>query len=429
VSVIAALKLVDSAPSICISIRQTLYVVDGRDPKSIIYLARNGSITEMRQLLETRPGSVCEVDFRTGWSALVDCLSLRHFEQATLLLAAGVDPFLESYSGIPAIYHGIYCLYQRPRSIQMDDLKRYLPFSDFFEEYGLSHVHKVILGIRPLSLHIELKKTAVRDQVNEQDQMGRTPLHWAARKGDASAVDELLQAGACANVFDKEGRTPLFDACLGSFIACAERILVFGGDVDAPGPRGYQPIHAATKEGSAKLISLLLLHKAELDASNNHFGATPLQQAVGHSNVRGCRHLLDLGADIEHEDRDGDTPLFQGVVRNAHDCLQLLLSRESNHLHRNHNRCTLLHLAALHGDQGTFKILAEADLNGIDIDARDNKSMCARHYFAARRGTSLEHREAFDNLINSLSRLKGNVGINTIGEDDDGDIFYDASEN
>ncbi|KAK6064059.1 ankyrin repeat protein (B-cell lymphoma 3-encoded protein) [Seiridium cupressi] len=256
--------------------------------------------------------------------------------------------------------------------------------------------------------------------------MGRTPLHWAASTGDASVVHELLRAGARADVLDKDKRTPLYEACRGNFTLCAERMLGFGADFNVAGLFGYRPIHAAATFGSAEILSLLLLHNVDIEGDNNNVRVTLLHITVYYHNVKGCRYLLDLGANIEHVGRDGDTPLFTAVHRNSHESLQLLLSRQPNHFRRSSNDNTLLHRAALNGDQRTLEILAAANLKGLNIDAKDNKSINARQHFAARLGTSLEHKDALDKLITSLNGRKGNLEIETEDEDLDGDVFHDA---
>jgi len=47
---------------------------------------------------------------------------------------------------------------------------------------------------------------------DEQDEYGRTPLHFAARNGHDKVVVLLLKAGADTNVKDKDGETPLHKA-------------------------------------------------------------------------------------------------------------------------------------------------------------------------------------------------------------------------
>lgn len=54
--------------------------------------------------------------------------------------------------------------------------------SDFVEEQDYTQLHKIVLGLSMLDL-----EEAIRDRpedVNKTDIMGRTPLAWAACRGD-----------------------------------------------------------------------------------------------------------------------------------------------------------------------------------------------------------------------------------------------------
>jgi len=48
-----------------------------------------------------------------------------------------------------------------------------------------------------------------KTKVDARDQVGRTPLSWAAFFGHPDVVRRLLQAGAKVYARDKEGKTPL----------------------------------------------------------------------------------------------------------------------------------------------------------------------------------------------------------------------------
>ena len=41
------------------------------------------------------------------------------------------------------------------------------------------------------------------------DELGQTPLHYAAQYGPPQLVKALIQAGANPNMMDKEGNTPV----------------------------------------------------------------------------------------------------------------------------------------------------------------------------------------------------------------------------
>jgi palmitoyltransferase ZDHHC13/17 len=69
--------------------------------------------------------------------------------------------------------------------------------------------------------------------VDESDNMGLTPLHWAAQQGDEVSVEVLLNFGANPNVVDRNGLTALHWAASGGNRSCISQLLEAGADVRA----------------------------------------------------------------------------------------------------------------------------------------------------------------------------------------------------
>jgi len=69
--------------------------------------------------------------------------------------------------------------------------------------------------------------------VDERDNMGLTPLHWAAQQGDRLSVEVLLEFGANPNVVDRNGLTALHWAASGGNRSCISQLLEAGVDVRA----------------------------------------------------------------------------------------------------------------------------------------------------------------------------------------------------
>ncbi|KAJ5666522.1 ankyrin repeat domain-containing protein 44 [Penicillium maclennaniae] len=163
------------------------------------------------------------------------------------------------------------------------------------------------------------------------------------------------------------------------------------------------PIHGAAQcDASDELFSLLLEHGAELEDARNDFDRTPLNRAVSCNSAHSCAFLLDHGADMNRLNREGDTPMFEAVMKNSHACIELLISRGADY-RRVKGRQTVLHIAAMRGDQRTFEILTAAGMEGVNVNARDGEGRTAMGLLAGRVGMPTETLAAFDKLLASLN--------------------------
>lgn len=427
ISIVATLKVADGEPTMGLNVGRTVNIRP--HDVGIFRFSRAGQLSDLKRELQMHPSAVLDVN-KIGVSALFHALKNKHLDAEKFLLAAGADPFLEDEDGTPTIYQGIRHLVQGKFSTQEEDQWRdCLPFSAFFEDYSVPHIQRVVIGLRPLNLQAELEK-GYGAEVNTKDGLGMTALHWAAMKGDTHSVKTLLSAGALVDDPDFGGSTPLYEACLRGSEQCTDILMAFGADVNKRRKKkGYGTIHYAARANATHgLLSSLLSNGADIEDSRNVWGGTPLALAIDYDSTQSCKHLLELGADIEHIDEDGDTPLFQAVASNAHGCLKMLLSRKANHLHKRRGSQTLLHFAAGYGDEQTLKILTTARLKGLDVTAKDSKSMNARQHFAKRTGLSRETVEAFDALIASLQ--ENNMETEELFDLESGDEgdFVDALE-
>jgi ankyrin repeat protein len=69
-------------------------------------------------------------------------------------------------------------------------------------------MHLIILGLVSVDLEQQLAISSDRD-INAQDSLGRTPLHWAAARGDAVATGSLLNAHASTTTRDSRNQMPI----------------------------------------------------------------------------------------------------------------------------------------------------------------------------------------------------------------------------
>jgi len=99
--------------------------------------------------------------------------------------------------------------------------------------------------------------------VNARDDMGETPLHWAARHCRVGVVELLLAHGADPNVRNKFGETPLHLTAYGCKLDCktcpetARLLIKHGADVDAKDVFGNTPFEELFSKELRKMIQLL----------------------------------------------------------------------------------------------------------------------------------------------------------------------------
>lgn len=104
------------------------------------------------------------------------------------------------------------------------------------------------------------------------DARGVTPLHqvtrrWQYEKGMDDLIDRLLTRGASVSHQDNMGKTPLHWAAMAGCVSAAEKLLAAGADPMTLDSDGATPLDEASEAGHPELAALLLHHQLmKLDA-------------------------------------------------------------------------------------------------------------------------------------------------------------------
>lgn len=173
-----------------------------------------------------------------------------------------------------------------------------------------------------------------------------TPLIKASTKGDALAVQKLLDEGANVNEPDSYGTTPLMHAIQYQNIETIESLIKKGANINVKDKYGNTALHYAAYSSNYKIIKLLIDIEADVNVKDVG-GTTPLDACV--SNYEGAKLLIDNGANINAQDKTGLTALHYIAQtyndKNALMVAEYLLSKNADTTLKDENGWTALRLA------------------------------------------------------------------------------------
>lgn len=140
--------------------------------------------------------------------------------------------------------------------------------------------------------------------------------------------------------------------------------------------KGYTPIYVAANVGDNELVQYLIDNGAKVDSATFNQDVTPgdtaLIGACQDGHLQTIQMLLNAGADINKQRRDGVDCVYWAVHRNQVEIIEEVLKRKPELAKRqSFNGQTILHLASAKGYvEAVETILA----NGIvDINMEDGK--------------------------------------------------------
>jgi len=148
-------------------------------------------------------------------------------------------------------------------------------------------------------------KPELRDARND---MGATPLHFAAYHGRIEVVKYLIGTKADLNARDKMGVTPLLAAIVGRQKETIRVLLDAGADVDVPGPNGVPVLQTVLLNGQPELVPLILARGPKVDA-RDQAGNTPLLTAALTGADDAVKALVEAGANVNATNNRGEGPL------------------------------------------------------------------------------------------------------------------------
>lgn len=102
--------------------------------------------------------------------------------------------------------------------------------------------------------------------IDGNDYLGWTPLHWASWRGHLASLDALLECGADVNAKTLDGNAPIMLAVSNNSRECVTQLIKIGADCSVVRDSQWNILHYAAIGGS--LDTLRALSKADLSACN-----------------------------------------------------------------------------------------------------------------------------------------------------------------
>ena len=277
---------------------------------------------------------------------------------------------------------------------------------------GYSVLHRIILGLSDADLVQQLDLDS--SQINTADSHGRTPLHWAARRGDLNRTELLLKWGAFPNTLDHEGMSALHEAASDGTVECVLALLEAGADVTIRSVYGSTPLHNVffQQKAQEEVIDVLIRYNADANARNN-VGSSPIWYGMPvdtNERLRNIEALYQRGADLDIRDPDGDALILGAVRWNDTKMLIFVAEKGAKFDVIGYHKRNIFHWAACRGTIETMGLLAEKRIKGIDVAAKDCFGLAAAELFEKRRSEFFisekapieEERAAFDALVASM---------------------------
>lgn len=369
-----------------------------RHEKELIFMsALQGDTATVHKLLSEGQASVLDIANGTGHTALHIAVMRSQVDVISILMQFGAEPLLENSTQetpYDMAWNTILCFGDTANApaFRVPEIKNLFPSTSALEDRRtFSRIHQIVLKLLPTDLEKEL----LRDdsKLDSPDSDGRSPLHWAAGRGDSNAVRILLRYGSNPDQADRIGQGPLRSAMKASDPDCMEALLDAGAWVMQRDHWEQTCLQAAMYYNDPVAFGLPLINAGIDINAKDCIGTFALLEAVRMGHADAVIMLVDRGADVNLSDDSGFTPFLAAVQNDNHVIVRILLQTGLVDTGtKDVTKQNVLHIAAANADYDMLILLTAAGLTGILVNDVREDGLSAIEVAEKRREAELQEK-------------------------------------
>ncbi|MDD9139704.1 MAG: ankyrin repeat domain-containing protein [Candidatus Cardinium sp.] len=223
-----------------------------------------------------------------------------------------------------------------------------------------------------------------RQNINDTDFFGYSPLHYAVKRGKVPIVSLLIKAKVLLNqVSTQHGNTPLLLAIETGHKKITSLLLTAGADTTIKNHLGYNALHLAIQHKREDLVQLLLEAAAPYNSCTPE-GYTPLLLAIQAGSIPMVQQLVKCNNIIDCQDQNGYNALHWAIKKQAKAIFTILVqSGKFNVQAVSQKGETPLHLIAANRNIHPSFLKQLLSVSVLQVNATDAAGSTPLHYAAA----------------------------------------------
>lgn len=206
------------------------------------------------------------------------------------------------------------------------------------------------------------------------DMDGNSPLMYAVKSGKTEVVEYILKNCEKIDYVNILNKSPLMIAVRKNSINLVNLLLEYGADVNFANVYNQNALFDAVIENNTEMIDFLVSSGANLEHQNKE-GVTPLMlAATNKTRQESLLKLLKLGANVKAKDYSGKTAFMHAINNNNGAMMDILLKAKSEINVSDKLGYTPLMLCAKRGNREGVRVLISRQ---ADVFAKNIKGETA----------------------------------------------------